>query len=408
MKQVRKKNGNGLTNAQIQAGQKGLSDREINNIMEPYVHDVQTKNPSYLGCIASDEISSLIPKIMPRSRISWVMNLSPSRSDGSHWVSVYIDARPSPLGKQIIHYYDSFARPPNKAFMKHLKTVVDRLQPDGYLKFKKNDLIEQSDDSTECGYFACRALIDAYAGRHWQDITPFNDSIRGEKDIHAFKLKLGLKPFQYIRKSKQQLLGAGIIDNISQFLSGPRDFGSPSIRQFLSTQGTNPVQSLEIQRTPISKYIKMVADALSLGRFSQQTQRLHYDQLFHLSIIVNHQWRLEKNEVWSVSPYQPRDDTTSIPVSVSSGITINDLFQKAIQLVGPSKFWIYHPESANCQYGIKWMLQSNNMLTPSIDKFIMQDSTALLQGSPVLRSVFSGVTNLAGRLDVLLHGKGCE
>ena len=433
--------GNGKPQTTLEREQKivkkeGLSDQEINNIMLPYA-------PSYLGCIASDEVSRLLPLIHPRTRISWVMNLSPREApEGSHWVSVYIDARPPPVGQQVIHYYDSFAHEPHKSLLRQLKPVVDRLDPEGYLKLKVNRLVQQADESTECGYFASKALIDAYAGKHWTDITPFNEVAQGEKDIHAFKQRLGLKPFLYLGSSRREkLVGTGLLDQGKNLISNTannvintgtnvvnsgvnavtgvvdaawqrfqftvREHASPEVRSFLDNQGQNPVQSLTVCRQPIQKAIKMISNIMSLGKFNQNAKRLNYDDIFHLFMIVNQQWIVEKNEVWKVSPYTARENTeTQMVPQIPPNTTIVDLFRKAETLVGPKQFWVYNPITANCQYGIRWMLEGIGALTAPLNQWIMQDSAELLRGSPLLARFTVGVTDFAARLDTLLHGKG--
>ncbi len=86
------------------------------------------------------------------------MNLDKHNLKGSHWISVFADARPN--GSQSIEYYDSYGREIPVDIMRDLKLVVDMLKPTTYLKFKNNKVIQQFDDTNTCGYHSMSFLID--------------------------------------------------------------------------------------------------------------------------------------------------------------------------------------------------------------------------------------------------------
>ncbi len=72
------------------------------------------------------------------------------------------------------------------------------MQADTYLVFKENHLIQQSNTSANCGEFAVRFLIDRFRGKHFKECTDYDEHIKGEKDIEAWKLKHNIKPFRYV------------------------------------------------------------------------------------------------------------------------------------------------------------------------------------------------------------------
>ncbi|EGG18909.1 hypothetical protein DFA_02648 [Cavenderia fasciculata] len=88
------------------------------------------------------------------------MNLDPHNKPGSHWIAVYIDADKD----KSVEYYDSFGQEPTDDFMKQLKDLIDEINPDYYLKFKLNKVIDQSSNSTTCGYHAIKFLLNRYNG----------------------------------------------------------------------------------------------------------------------------------------------------------------------------------------------------------------------------------------------------
>eukprot|EP01133_Synstelium_polycarpum_P014519 gene14519-17139_t len=73
--------------------------------------------------------------------MSFVMNLDTHDKPGSHWVSCYIDAD----GDKTVEYYDSFGEDPTDDFMKSIKGVINKINPDTYLKFKVNKNTEKSE-----------------------------------------------------------------------------------------------------------------------------------------------------------------------------------------------------------------------------------------------------------------------
>lgn len=157
---------------------------QIINYMTPYAKD------GFKGVISVNEIKELIPEAEPK--MSFIMNLDPDYKPGSHWVAVYIDTE----NDKAIEYYDSFADDPPKRFMKDIKLLIDKINPEEYLKFKVNRVIDQKINTADCGYFAMKFLIDRYKGLKFKDCTKFSDAVKGEHEIKLFKDKI--QKFGYI------------------------------------------------------------------------------------------------------------------------------------------------------------------------------------------------------------------
>jgi hypothetical protein len=158
----------------------GLNTSEINNIMKYH------KN--YVGCFPSN-FNKYLPKKLPNP-CGFVMNLDNDKKKGSHWVAVYIDKDSS------IEYYDSFGKEPSKDFMKRLNKLISKLKPHTYLKMKINKIKEQNVKSNNCGFFACKFLIDRFNNKPFKECSGYDDSVKGEKDIK--KLINKYPTFNYI------------------------------------------------------------------------------------------------------------------------------------------------------------------------------------------------------------------
>jgi hypothetical protein len=138
---------------------------------------------------------------------------------------------------------------------------------------------------------------------------------------------------------------------------------------------------------------------------------MHYDDIFHLYFIIriknaeNKPLKLEKNEVIDLGIVKKfKKAMVTMPVKIPNDLTLNKLFKGALDLVGPKKLYIYDPVSANCQWFLKWMLEAQNLMTPELKDFIMQDATELTEGIEGLASKAKTVTSFAGSLDYFMRG----
>jgi len=160
----------------------GLYDDQIESVMNNY------KQKGYRGVYAIDEVD----KIPVSNKMGVVLNLDKHNQPGSHWVALYIDAD----GDQSVEYYDSFAEDPPESLMKDIKIIVDKINPDTYLKFKINKIKQQSESSDSCGFLAMQFLIDRFNGKPWKECTGWSEVVKSEKKAKQFRTRL--KKFGYI------------------------------------------------------------------------------------------------------------------------------------------------------------------------------------------------------------------
>lgn len=157
----------------------GLSTDQIQKTMQIY--------PDYIGTIPRDKIHELLPLVHPHSRVAFILNFDPAHKEGSHWISIYIDARPS--GSNSIEYFDSYGRDIPNDIMKALYPIIKKISPDGYLKLKVNKIVQQSVNSNNCGFFSMQNLIDRFRGKPFKDITGYSEVAKNEKNIDNLKKK---------------------------------------------------------------------------------------------------------------------------------------------------------------------------------------------------------------------------
>ena len=375
---------------------RGLSEIDIDKIMSKY--------PEYLGTVASDEIEKL--KIPHQGRFGFVMNLDKRKDKGSHWVSVFGDARPS--GSSSIEYYNSFAEPPTADFMKQIKQVVSKMDGSTYLKFKENKIVQQDDNSSNCGYFATKFLIDRFRGKPFAEASGYDDHIKGEKDIEKFKKSM--PDFKYMSGEGLLDIAKEGYDRVKTFFTGRTD-APPAIRKLLEDHGNDEIEKLDVFRQPISKTIQKIAALISDGELEKNRERLGYDDIYHLGLNVTtggktFHFKLEKNQTVTTGPPVTGADVQIEPVSLDGKkIKLADFLEKGTK---KDKAWQYNPVDNNCQIFVDDLLKANGLLTPSLHKFIMQDAEGLLKNSPITKSLAIRLSDFGHRLHVLFTGAGRE
>ena len=190
-----------------------------------------------------------------------------------------------------------------------------------------------------------------------------------------------------------------------------RDY-SPQIRDLLTKIGNKNIVKMEVQRVPIESALKGLLNIVSLGQYEKQTQKLGYDRIFHLSLIIyledGKKYVVEKNEVINISQQIPpmKKGGARMIVPMNKKITVNQLLEDTRTKQG-SQFFLYDAFSRNCQMFIRDLLINSGFMTPELQTFIMQDAAKILEGLPWYMSSFSkGLTNLGAQFNRIIYGKG--
>lgn len=366
-----------------------LNNLQIDQLMKRY--------DGYLGTIANDEIPTVLNKIKPKSRVSCIINTDNHNKPGRHWVAVFADARPN--GSQSIEYFDSFAEDPSKQVDDGIRDIAEKLDSDQYLKYKINHIVVQDDDTSNCGWFCVKFLMDRYRGIPFRECTGYDDHVKGEKGIEAFKNKF--KKFDYI------ITGQGIketvedaIDSFKQFFTGRTS--SPELKRFIAKNGDDVITSMTVCRKPIESLIRNALNIITLGKFEQVTKKMSYDNLFHLFLnftTAKGSYITERNEVVRVYNGKAEGDTISVPLNKS--ITVKDFFGKALQKEG-TKIFQYDAVKNNCQDYIMTLLSANGLNNGQLTAFIKQDIVTLFKQLPdYTEKIAKALTEFAARLKIL-------
>jgi hypothetical protein len=182
----------------VVAGQ-GKGDKKEDGLYSDQLEAIMRKHKSFVGVVPKDEVLKLLPVVHKHAKIGFIMNLSnhDAKSGGTHWVAVWID----PVQDKSVEYYDSFARAPPPSLMKDIKVLVNKINPDVFLKFKSNHVVQQSANSGNCGQFSARFLMDRMRGKSFSDATGYDEKMKmhavAKNEAEIEKLKKS-PPFVYL------------------------------------------------------------------------------------------------------------------------------------------------------------------------------------------------------------------
>lgn len=178
----------------------------------------------------------------------------------------------------------------------------------------------------------------------------------------------------------------------------------PSSRKLLEKIGNEKITSLELERTPILGWFNII----TFGRFYKFIHKLHYDHMFHLSLVINGKYRLEKTQVVQIYPVTPLKDVEkmNVPIPPEYDATIDDMINITRDYMGVDKFSNYNVADNNCQIFLDSVLKANGLNTPETHKFISQDVETVIKNYPGAKKIITAATNLAAKWNRLVEGEG--
>ena len=133
---------------------------------------------------------------------------------------------------------------------------------------------------------------------------------------------------------------------------------------------------------------------------------LHYDDIYHLALIVkttSREFTLERNQTVSTGAVRSFEDTRD--VAITAGLTFGKFVEDG-EKVSKQPFWQYNPVTSNCQIFVTDLLKGSSLLTSDLRTFINQDAVGLLKNASATRRIAETISNIGHRLDVLLTGAG--
>lgn len=191
--------------------------------------------------------------------------------------------------------------------------------------------------------------------------------------------------------------------DIIKFLDWLLGYETSRFKSFLTQHGEEPITSIQISRVPISSTIRFLFNIITLGYFEKAHKKLGFDNFFHLSIVLNNKYRIEKNETVNQKPFtkDPKEELIDIK---AGGFTINDLIKEGSS-ANPKNFWgQYSALGNNCQSWVTMILKGNGLFNNALNSFINQDIEALAKELPsYTTSVAKDITDLGSIINRVLQ-----
>lgn len=158
----------------------------------------------------------------------------------------------------------------------------------------------------------------------------------------------------------------------------------------LDKVGDDIITSVEVVRVPVEKYATALMEGVSLGKFNNAMKESPYDTLFHLSLVLNDRYVLQKCEVIRFADgigtvISPDSETMDVPIPsdvTEDELTFRDLFANTKEGMGDQAFTGYHARSNNCQDFVLGVLKYNSLSTPEVDSFVKQDAEQVFEKMP--------------------------
>lgn len=223
----------------------------------------------------------------------------------------------------------------------------------------------------------------------------------------------------YEKEAFHKHIGDGLVDielgggrvNVKKavrFLTTKREAGkySPSMKRLLKKAGDEKVESIKIVRTPLGKFLTDVLDFVSLGAYKEAVKSSGYDSMFHLAMVINGKYTLDKQAVVVLSTKNPiRDNSETIDVDIKNGMTIKELIEKTKSFMGDEKFSNYDAHTNNCQDFILAVLEANGLLSPSVKSFVKQDADSVFKNIPeISEKIAKFATDVGAVVDKVVQG----
>jgi len=203
------------------------------------------------------------------------------------------------------------------------------------------------------------------------------------KRLFPFLFKVSLKDFEQVAIEHNQRRNAmSVGGDVLKALDWLLGYETTRFKQFLKAHGEEPITSIQISRVPISKTIGYLFNIISLGYFEKARKKLGYDSFYHLSLVINGTYRVEKNETVNQKPFSkdPKEELVDVPLDKE--ITIDELIKNGAKS-DPKKFWSeYDALGNNCQAWATRTLRANGLLTGEASTFINQDVKSLAEELP--------------------------
>lgn len=170
--------------------------------------------------------------------------------------------------------------------------------------------------------------------------------------------------------------------------------------KFLVEHGNEQITSLVLRRAPVDWKLNAALNAITMGTWDGSRHRYGYDDIMHVSLIINGRYvtqRLSRVSITMKEPDYPRSEFMQVDgLGQGRTFTIQSLLDTTEKYVGRDVFFKYDTWTNNCQDYLLNILEANDLgKSPFVRGFLKQDVSDVLKEQPdYLQTVTGVLTNL--------------
>ena len=230
------------------------------------------------------------------------------------------------------------------------------------------------------------------------ELKPEFARLEGKGVLDYFK-----KGYDYIKEK-----AGDVVDKVKQVFTPRMDSYNNATTRMLKQYGDGIITKMVLYKKPLSDYLPIVLNAVSLGKWNQLQKKYGIDKFFHLSLICTvkgEQLNIEKNEVISITKGVPTGEgveSQEVPLQGKS-FTLNQMMEKARADAGDKTYFTYSALGGNnCQNFLSYLLRGQGLYDDNASAFIFQDVEDMVAELPdYVKKFAQGTTDLAGTFNKL-------
>lgn len=181
----------------------------------------------------------------------------------------------------------------------------------------------------------------------------------------------------------------------------------PKSRALLSKVGNENITSITLFRTPLQK--QGIINYLTGNKLKNTLKDLNIDKVFHLGMIINNKYLLDKQEVLHFEPSKIPKNAETLEVPIKDKLNIQTLIDKTKKQMGDEKFSSYDAANNNCSVFISNVLSSNNLNNSQTSIFVNQRAQEIVDKFPsIAKIILKAITNAAAIVNRQLEGEGSK
>ena len=244
-----------------------------------------------------------------------------------------------------------------------------------------------------------------------------DDDLRGGGvfgDLFKFGKKVSYNIFHPLAPVKNYLTVGSKLGKLATAIATPKKYNPTSLK-FLQENGEALITSMSVRRAPVAKGINTALQLITLGQWNQSKEKLGYDNMFHLSIIV--ELRMPDGSIRKglMEKLATLNFTNTLDSPEGAEYKVVPLVKPLVLLPTVNKtqeqmgadYFKYSAFNNNCQTFVGNYLMANGLMTDELRGFIYQDVETLLQEQPGFLGDFADtITNLGGIADRITKGYG--